>query len=436
MAKISVLGAGSWGTALSILLYNNGHEVILWSALGEEITTLREKREHVSKLPGVKIPEPIDITIDLERSLRDADVAILAVPSPYTRSTCKRMAPFVKNGQKIVNVAKGVEEKTLLTLSEIIEQELPQANVSVLSGPSHAEEVGKGLPTTCVVSSHQRETAEYLQGIFMSPVFRVYTTPDMLGVELGAALKNVIALAAGTADGLGYGDNTKAALITRGIAEISRLGVKMGARMETFYGLSGIGDLIVTCASVHSRNRKAGYLMGKGYTMEQAMAEVKMIVEGVYSAKAAKELAEKYDTEVMIMTGFLDGINESLKGYENPIETMDENTQVKIEIDPEKLYHPLPKFPASTRDIAVLVDDAVPAASMQAAVEKAAGKLLESVKLFDVYKGKGIPDGKKSVAYSLSMRAPDRTLTDEECDKAMRAAISALETEFGAQLRG
>ena len=183
-------------------------------------------------------------------------------------------------------------KKLLLTLSEIIEQELPQANVSVLSGPSHAEEVGKGLPTTCVVSSHQRETAEYLQGIFMSPVFRVYTTPDMLGVELGAALKNVIALAAGTADGLGYGDNTKAALITRGIAEISRLGVKMGARMETFYGLSGIGDLIVTCASVHSRNRKAGYLMGKGYTMEQAMAEVKMIVEGVYSAKAAKELEE------------------------------------------------------------------------------------------------------------------------------------------------
>ena len=312
MAKISVLGAGSWGTALSILLYNNGHEVILWSALGEEITTLREKREHVSKLPGVKIPEPIDITIDLERSLRDTDVAILAVPSPYTRSTCKRMAPFVKNGQKIVNVAKGVEEKTLLTLSDIIEQELPQANVSVLSGPSHAEEVGKGLPTTCVVSSHQRETAEYLQGIFMSPVFRVYTTPDMLGVELGAALKNVIALAAGTADGLGYGDNTKAALITRGIAEISRLGVKMGARMETFYGLSGIGDLIVTCASVHSRNRKAGYLMGKGYTMEQAMAEVKMIVEGVYSAKAAKELEELHLDTASIMK-LIQAVNPDVK---------------------------------------------------------------------------------------------------------------------------
>ena len=271
MARISVLGAGSWGTALALLLHNNGHKVILWSALGEEIDVLREKRENVSKLPGVKIPEAIDITTDLERSLRDADVAVLAVPSPYIRSTCKRMAPYMKKGQRIVNVAKGVEEKTLMTLSEIIEQELPGAEVSVLSGPSHAEEVGKGLPTTCVVSSRRRETAEYLQGIFMSPVFRVYTTPDMLGVELGAALKNVIALAAGTADGLGYGDNTKAALITRGIAEIARLGVKMGARMETFYGLSGIGDLIVTCASVHSRNRKAGYLMGKGYSMEAAI---------------------------------------------------------------------------------------------------------------------------------------------------------------------
>ena len=188
-----------------------------------------------------------------------------------------------------------------MTLSDIIEEEIPNANVSVLSGPSHAEEVGKGLPTTCVVSSHDRETAEYIQSVFMSPVFRVYTTPDMLGVELGAALKNVIALAAGTADGLGYGDNTKAALITRGIAEIARLGIKMGAKLETFCGLSGIGDLIVTCASVHSRNRKAGYLIGKGYTMQEAMDEVKMVVEGVYSAKAAKGLAEKYEVEMPII---------------------------------------------------------------------------------------------------------------------------------------
>lgn len=301
MAKVSVLGAGSWGTALSLLLCKNGHEVTLWSALEDEVRMLCEKREHESKLPGVRLPEDMKITADLEDSLQDPDVAVLAVPSPFTRSTAHRMASFVKKGQIIVNVAKGVEEHTLMTLSEIISEEIPQADVCVLSGPSHAEEVGKGLPTTCVVSAEKRETAEYLQGIFMSPVFRVYTTPDILGVELGGALKNVIALAAGTADGLGYGDNTKAALITRGIAEISRLGTKMGARAETFYGLSGIGDLVVTCASVHSRNRKAGYLMGKGYTMQEAMDEVKMVVEGVYSARAAKSLAEKYQVEMPII---------------------------------------------------------------------------------------------------------------------------------------
>ena len=301
MAKVHVLGAGSWGTALSLLLHKNGHQVKLWSALTDEVKLLQEKREHPSKLPGVHIPEEVEITDDLEVCLRDPDVVVLAVPSPFTRSTAKQIAPLVNKGQIIVNVAKGVEEKTLMTLSEIISEEIPDANVCVLSGPSHAEEVGRGLPTTCVVSAQKRETAEYLQGIFMSPVFRVYTTPDILGVELGGSLKNVIALAAGTADGLGYGDNTKAALITRGIAEIARLGTKMGARMETFYGLSGIGDLIVTCASVHSRNRKAGYLMGKGYTMQQAMDEVKMVVEGVYSAKAAKSLAEKYNVEMPII---------------------------------------------------------------------------------------------------------------------------------------
>lgn len=308
MAKISILGAGSWGTALALLLYNNGNEVTLWSALQDEVDMLREKREHASKLPGVRLPQEIEITSDLAGSLVCPDVAVLAVPSPFTRQTAAQMAPYVRDGQKIVNVAKGVEEKTLMTLSEIIEQEIPNADVCVLSGPSHAEEVGRGLPTTCVVSAKTKKTAEYLQGIFMSPVFRVYTTPDLLGVELGGSLKNVIALAAGTADGLGYGDNTKAALITRGIAEIARLGVKMGAKAETFYGLSGIGDLIVTCASVHSRNRKAGYLMGKGYTMQQAMDEVKMVVEGVYSAKAAKGLSEKYQVEMPI----IDEVNKVL----------------------------------------------------------------------------------------------------------------------------
>lgn len=302
MAKISVLGSGSWGMALALLLHNNGHEVLLWSARPEDARKLREKRENPDRLRGVRLPDEIEILTDLERALKDVDVTVLAVASPYIRSTAHKMAPFVCGNQKIVNVAKGIEEKTLKTLSEVIEEEIPQGNVAVLSGPSHAEEVGRGLPTTCVVSAHTQETAEYLQSIFMSPVFRVYTTPDILGVELGGALKNVIALAAGTADGLGYGDNTKAALITRGITEIGRLGKKMGAQMETFYGLSGIGDLIVTCASKHSRNRKAGYLIGQGHTMEEAMDEVQMVVEGVYSARAARELAEKYEVEMPIIT--------------------------------------------------------------------------------------------------------------------------------------
>ena len=301
MSKISVLGTGSWGMALALLLHNNGHQVVMWSSHPETIAMLKEKRCHEHRLPGVMIPVDIQLTDCLEEAIRETDVILLAVASPYIRSTAHQISSLVPSGQIILNVAKGVEEKTLMTLGDVIEDEIPQANVCVLSGPSHAEEVSRGLPTTCVISSRRRETAEYLQSIFMSPVFRVYTTPDMLGVELGGSLKNVIALAAGTADGLGYGDNTKAALITRGMAEISRLGMKMGASPETLYGLSGIGDLIVTCASVHSRNRKAGYLMGQGYTMDQAMAEVKMVVEGVYSAKAAKGLADKYQVEMPII---------------------------------------------------------------------------------------------------------------------------------------
>lgn len=302
MAKIGIIGAGSWGTALSLLMHNNGHEVTIWSIIESEVEMLKTKRQHESKLPGVVLPEEIQITGSLKEAMEEKDVLILAVPSPFTRSTSHMMREYLKEGQKIVNVAKGVEDGTLMTLSAIIEEELPGAEVSVLSGPSHAEEVGKCLPTTCVVGAYTRETAEYLQNLFTSPVFRVYISPDILGIELGGALKNVIALAAGIADGLGYGDNTKAALITRGIMEIARLGVKMGAKTETFCGLSGIGDLIVTCASVHSRNRKAGYLMGKGYTMKEAMDEVKMVVEGVYSAKAAMGLSKKYQVELPIIS--------------------------------------------------------------------------------------------------------------------------------------
>ena len=301
MAKIGVIGAGSWGTALAWLLTTNGHEVTLWSHREEDARLLQKERENKSKLPGVIFQENLQVTGDLKSAVEDKEVLVLAVPSPAVRSTSQKMKSYIRKNQLIVNVAKGVEAESLLTMSQMIEQVIPQANVAVLSGPSHAEEVGKGLPTTCVIGAKEKQTAEYLQEIFMSSVFRVYTSPDILGIELGAALKNVIALAAGVADGMGYGDNTKAALITRGIAEISRLGIAMGARAETFFGLSGIGDLIVTCASVHSRNRKAGYLMGKGYTMQEAMDEVKMVVEGVHSAKAALSLSEKYNVEMPII---------------------------------------------------------------------------------------------------------------------------------------
>lgn len=301
MAKAGIMGAGSWGTALALLLYKNGHEVTLWSIDREEVETLKKEREHKSKLPGVKIPEDMCITDCVEEAVSGKDFVVLAVPSPFTRSTARNMKSYVSDKQKIVNVAKGIEEATLKTLSEQIEEELPMADVAVLSGPSHAEEVGRGLPTTCVVGARTKETAEYLQKMFMNETFRVYTSPDILGIEIGGSLKNVIALAAGIADGLGYGDNTKAALITRGIAEIGRLGIQMGGKMESFTGLTGIGDLIVTCASVHSRNRKAGYLIGQGKTMQEAMDEVQMVVEGVYSAKAAMKLAEKYEVSMPII---------------------------------------------------------------------------------------------------------------------------------------
>ena len=320
MANVGVFGAGSWGTALSVLLSDNGHQVTVWSIDENEVKMLSEKREHELKLPGVKLPDDMVITGDLEQTVKGKDFLVLAVPSPFTRSTARKMSPFVAEGQIIVDVAKGIEESTLLTLSRQIEQEIPQADVAVLSGPSHAEEVGRRLPTTCVIGAKTRKTAEYLQSMFISNVFRVYTSPDILGIELGGSLKNVIALAAGIADGLGYGDNTKAALITRGIAEIARLGVKMGGKIETFTGLTGIGDLIVTCASVHSRNRKAGYLIGQGMSMKEAMDEVKMVVEGVYSAKAAAKLAKKYDVRMPIV----DEVNAVLFEGKSPADAVND----------------------------------------------------------------------------------------------------------------
>ncbi len=320
MASVGIIGAGSWGTALAILLHSNGHEVTVWSYNEKEVIELRQTREHSSKLPGVKLPEDMRFTSELKEAIEGKNFIVTAVPSTVTRATARKMRPYVGQGQIIVDVSKGIEEATLMTLSQQIEEEIPQADVAVLSGPSHAEEVGRGLPTGVVVGAKTKKTAQYLQQAFMNDVFRVYISPDRLGMELGGSLKNVIALAAGVADGMGYGDNTKAALITRGIAEIARLGVKMGGSIESFTGLTGIGDLIVTCASVHSRNRKAGYLMGQGKSMQEAMDEVNMVVEGVYSTKAAVKLGQKYKVSMPIVNK----VNEVLFEGKDPKEAVNE----------------------------------------------------------------------------------------------------------------
>lgn len=301
MACVSVLGGGSWGIALAIVLAHNGHQVTVWARRESAVNELNKTHELKSKLPGVVIPKDVFFTSDMKRAVMNQELIVFAVPSTATRSTAHKISEYIKEGQLIVTVSKGIEEETLMIQSDIIESEIPQAEVAVLSGPSHAEEVGRFLPTTVVAGAKSKMAAEKVQNFFMNEVFRVYTSPDMLGIELGGSLKNVIALAAGMSDGLGFGDNTKAALITRGIAEMGRLALAMGAKVETLSGLSGIGDLIVTCASQHSRNRKAGMLMGQGYSMQEAMDEVQMVVEGVYSAKAAIALAEKYQVDMPII---------------------------------------------------------------------------------------------------------------------------------------
>ncbi|MDO4169884.1 MAG: NAD(P)H-dependent glycerol-3-phosphate dehydrogenase [Lachnospiraceae bacterium] len=299
--QITVLGAGSWGTALSVVLAENGHNVTLWSHRKEEAEKIQRDREQASKLPGVMLPDNIIATSDFEEALAGNKAIVMAVPSTAVRDTAKRLNSYVKEGQIVICVAKGIEDGTFLTLTEIIEEEIPGVKACVLSGPSHAEEVGRRMPTTVVAGAKEKEDALYIQDIFMNPYFRVYTSPDVKGIEMGGALKNVIALAAGIADGLGYGDNSKAALITRGISELTRLGTALGGQVETFSGLTGVGDLIVTCTSVHSRNHRAGQLIGEGYTAQEAMDEVKMVVEGVNSARAALKLARRKGVTVPII---------------------------------------------------------------------------------------------------------------------------------------
>ena len=297
--KIAVIGSGSWGTAMALHMSGSGNQVYMWSWIQEETDRLNRDRENKEFLPGISFPDNVICTHNMQECIEGAEVVITAVPSPATRTTAKEMSQYVTDGQKLVNISKGLEGE--LRLSQVYKSEIPQAEISVLSGPSHAEEVSRGIPTTVVVASDNEETAKYLQAIFSTDTFRVYTSDDVIGVELGGALKNVIALCAGISDGLGYGDNTKAALITRGISELSRLGVAMGAKASTFAGLSGLGDLIVTGTSTLSRNHTAGKLLGKGMKLDEVLKTVHMVVEGVNTATAAYELGKKYGVETPII---------------------------------------------------------------------------------------------------------------------------------------
>ena len=302
MKNIGVLGAGTWGMALARMLSNGGHKVTVWSAIEKEIDEFSATRKHPN-LPGMEIPEAVAFTKDIQTVCENKDILLFAVPSVFMRSTAGKAAPYISEGQVIVDVAKGIEADTLMTMSQIIADELkdPTVKIVALSGPTHAEEVAKDLPTTIVSACEDIQTAELVQEVFANSCMRVYTNADILGVELCGALKNVMALGSGIALGLGFGDNTKAALITRGMAEIVRLGRAMGCRETTFYGLAGIGDLIVTATSMHSRNNRCGMLLGQGVSPEEAVKQVGMVVEGIHALHAAMRLMEKYHVDMPIV---------------------------------------------------------------------------------------------------------------------------------------
>lgn len=317
MAKIGVLGAGTWGMALARMLCNMGHEVQVWSALPQEIDQLSTTGVH-PKLKNMVIPKEMKYTKEIQEVCTDKDILLFAVPSVFVRSTAKQASEYMKDGQVIVDVAKGIEAGTLYTMTEVIRDELnkkgglEKVKLVALSGPTHAEEVAIDLPTTIVSACPDLKVAQYVQQIFMNPKFRVYTNTDIHGVEICGAFKNIIALGTGIARGLGYGDNTAAALITRGVKEMSALGELMGCKPETFNGLAGIGDLIVTCTSLHSRNLTAGMLLGKGKSRDEAVKEVGMVVEGIYALDAAMQLKKKYDVELPICEMVNGIVNEGL----------------------------------------------------------------------------------------------------------------------------
>ncbi len=319
MKKIGVLGAGTWGMALARMLCLNGHDVTVWSAIEKEIDQFSATRRHPN-LPGMVIPDEITFTKDMQTVCRDKDVLLFAVPSPFVRSTARSAAPYIPDGQVIVDVAKGIEASTLFTMTQIIADELknPTVKLVALSGPTHAEEVAKDLPTTIVSACEDQDAAAFVQDVFWGTCMRVYTNDDVLGVELCGAMKNIIALASGIAVGLGFGDNTKAALITRGMAEISRLGTAMGCREQTFAGLAGIGDLIVTATSMHSRNNRCGMLLGQGIIPEEAVKQVGMVVEGINALPAAMRLAETYHVEMPIA----EAVNAIVNQGASPLDTV------------------------------------------------------------------------------------------------------------------
>ncbi len=300
MAKVSFVGGGSFGTALAVMLSNKGVGSEIWDRKEEVINDININKTNKKYLPGVVLPSGITGNTNLEEVVAGSEFLVLAVPSHVVRDICKQIKSFLKKETLIISIAKGIEESTDERLSQVIKEELPDNPVVVLSGPSHAEEVALGIPTTVVVSSENMEYAEKVRDLFMSNNFRVYTNSDIIGIEIGGAVKNIIALAAGISDGIGFGDNTKAALMTRGMSEIVRIGTKLGGRLETFYGLTGMGDLIVTCTSMHSRNRRTGILIGQGLSMEEACAKVGMVVEGVKACRAFYEFKEKLNVSMPI----------------------------------------------------------------------------------------------------------------------------------------
>ncbi|MBO5317379.1 MAG: NAD(P)-dependent glycerol-3-phosphate dehydrogenase [Oscillospiraceae bacterium] len=327
MKKIGVLGAGTWGMALARMLCVSGHEVMVWSALPQEVEEFAATRKHPN-LPGMTIPQEIAFTGNIEKVCTGKDILLFAVPSPFVRSTARKAAPYIPQGQIIVDVAKGIEADTLMTMTQIIADELknPSVKLVALSGPTHAEEVAKDLPTTIVSACQDLQAAQLVQDVFFNTCMRVYTNEDVLGVELSGAMKNIIALAAGIAVGLGYGDNTKAAIMTRGIAEIARLGIAMGCNPQTFLGLAGIGDLIVTATSIHSRNNRCGMLLGQGVAPADAVKQVGMVVEGINALPAAMRLAKQYNVEMPIVAA----VNAVVEG------TLPPNDAVQLLMSREK----------------------------------------------------------------------------------------------------